>query len=136
MAKELKYWSDFVPGTKMTIMKFTIIHCCLYLPGMKPERCASDDSSKKYGFKIFDQEKLLVSGAGDFGDQIIKRLSELGFNLDIDWTKTAIDKQEFLAFLLMVDNLPRNSYYLAMIDNQIVAAFNKTRSNIIFTNKL
>ena len=103
---------------------------------MKPERCASDDRSKKNGFKIFDQEKLLVSGAGDFGDQIIKRLSELGFNLDIDWTKTAIDKQEFLAFLLMVDNLPRNSYYLAMIDNQIVAAFNKTRSNIIVTNNI
>ena len=100
MQQELDYWTNLLPGTSMPIMKFTIMHCQLHLPGLEPEICASDSSKHKYGYKIFSSESLLSSGAGDFGSSLEERLSALAFNIKADWKSASIDKLEFLAFFL------------------------------------
>ena len=137
MEKELTYWKNFLPGTSVAITSFSTRHCNLFTSGEQPEKCASDASSTKYGWKIFGDNQIMTSGAGDFGPSLIKKLSALEFSLSVDWENQAIYVKEFLAFYLMIEMLPRRSTYLGWCDNQIVCAnFQKTRSNNPVTNEI
>ena len=137
MDSEIEFWRNRNPGDSMAFTKFNCLHNCLYIPGTSPDLVFTDASSKMYGFKIFGQNSLISSGAGDFGFDVHEKLREFSIIVTDDLVKEAIYVKEFLVVLIAANKLQHNSSYLSLIDNQgVVSAILKTRSSNRLCNKI
>ena len=137
MWAEIEYWLTLQTGKTISMTRFTAMHCTLVCPDRDLNVGFSDASSKMYGYKIFDEDKLLYSGAGKFDDSLFQKLADFGIEVPENVADIHINSLEFIAFLLMADKFKHNSVYLPLLDNTVVVqSFIKTRSMNAFANQI
>ena len=137
MDSEIEFWRSRNPGDSMTFARYNCLHNTLYIPGTAPDLVFTDASSRMYGYKIFGQNSLIASGAGDFGFNVQEKLLEFSIIVTDELVNEAIYVKEFLVFLIAANKLQHNSAYLSLIDNQgVVSAILKTRSSNRLCNRI